>query len=227
MTLLTLIQEVTDLLGVPRPVVVVTSADQLVRQLLALAQEETRALAAEMAWPDLVEEAAFITAATSEQPGALPADHERMMPQTMWNRSTNTRLWGPTDAQTWQRAQVEPGILMWRIKTGMLMLWPVPAAGEQIAFEYVSKSRIRSADGTRKTLWTADDDEALLDEGLIGLGIRWRFKKAKGLDYAEDLEDYERRKGQITANAGGAPDLRIGGGRLVGSRDPFVREGSW
>lgn len=230
MTLRSLIQEAAAVVGIPRPANVFTSSDLAVQQLLSLAQRELKTLAAEHDWPALASEHVFTTAAASEQPNGLPPDFERFINGTMWNRTRNVRVNGPIDSQVWQRAQIEPGILIsslaWRLRGVRLHLLPVPPAGETIAFEFVSK-RLVQAGGFKRWVFEADDDECLLDENLITLGTVWRFKAAKGLDYAEDLDNYERAKARAIGQTGGAPVLRTDCQALVGPSDPQVPEGSW
>lgn len=50
---------------------------------------------------------------------------------------------------------------------------------------------MRLADGTLTGAFTADDNEFLLDDRLLTLGLIWRWKAQKGLDYSEDLQTYE------------------------------------
>ena len=49
-------------------------------------------------------------------------------------------------------------------------------------------------DSTDKAAFTIDTDLSRLSEELLTLDLVWRWKKAKGLDYAEDLADFERQK---------------------------------
>jgi hypothetical protein len=67
----------------------------------------------------------------------------------------------------------------------------VPVAGDTIAFEWVSKNWVTVAAGGTST-WTADADTGLLDEEIMTQGVIWRWKAAKGLEYAEDYNKYER-----------------------------------
>ncbi|MGZ2834050.1 hypothetical protein, partial [Pseudomonas aeruginosa] len=69
----------------------------------------------------------------------------------------------------------------YRIRANQLLFYPVPAAGQQVYFEFQSESTVLSSDGAvYKTSFTADDDVALLNPRLIKLGIKWRWKQAKG-----------------------------------------------
>jgi hypothetical protein len=231
MSLKTIIQEAAVLVGVPRPQVAMAATDLAVQQLVAHAQREISSLADEFAWPTAIGEHKFKTVAASEQPSGLPPDFDRIINGSMWNRTRNIQVKGPISPQDWQRAQVEPGVLIsemsWRIRGVRLQLWPVPSKDDEIAFEFVSKRIIQSGP-VKEWVWKTDDDVALIDESLITLGVIWRFKAAKGLSYDEDMANYERAKGRIMAFIGGAPTLHIDGGRCLGGpTDPQVPEGSW
>ena len=39
--------------------------------------------------------------------------------------------------------------------------------------------------------WAADSDLSLISERLIRLGAVWRWKRRKGFDYSEEMNDYE------------------------------------
>lgn len=231
MSLLTLIQNTTDLLGIPRPGVVVASTDQQVRQLFALANEEGRSLAGRFDWEVLNKEYTFTTAATPEQPNALPTDFGHFLSNTQYNRSTMRGVIGPITPQVWQQIQAQPALarvyLAFRLRGGVLIITPTPPAGETIADEYISSNWCTSADGTvPKPAFTADSDIALISEDLMQLGLRWRWRKTKGLPYGEDFDTYERECQMTMARDGGSTSINISGASYYGAL-PNIPEGNW
>ncbi len=50
---------------------------------------------------------------------------------------------------------------------------------------------MNAAGDTYKSAFSADDDTSILDSRLIELGTIWRWKAAKGLDYAQNYQNYE------------------------------------
>ena len=234
MSLLTIIQDVSNRIGLPVPSSVVGSSDTQVRQLLGLAQQEGKELSRRGPWQVLTKEKTITATATEEQTGAIPTDFERMIEGTFWNRSQDRRVVGPLTPQKWQMLQTGLYNLMWdayRIRGNDLLMSPVPVAGDTLAYEYVSKYWLTNAAGdTERAAWVADDDVALLDEELITLGVTWRFMKAKGLDYSEAFASYERMVERKLANDGGMAILDLNGDRLDGAGgayDPFISEGNW
>lgn len=213
MTLLAIVQDVCGRLSLPQPSAVVGSTDKQVIQLFELANEEGQELAARHPWQSLTREATFATVNAPGQAGALPADFDRFAPNSFFNRSTRRPMTGPVTPKEWQWIQAQPvyssAYLAFRERTGQFLIAPTPAAGQTIAYEYVSTNWAQSSGGTAQPAFLADSDTALLSEELIRLGLRWRFLRAKGLDYAEELAGYERRLEQAMARDGGSTALTL------------------
>ena len=213
MSLLSIIGAVSGQLSLPQPSAVASSTDRQVIQLWALANEEGASLARRHPWQALVEEQSFTTVASPAQGAALPADLDRFIPNSFFNRSTLRAMTGPITPRQWQWIQAQPAYstacLMFRERTGQFLIAPTPPAGETIAYEYLSRNWARSSGGAAQAAFLADADTAVLDEGLITLGLRWRFLRAKGLDYAEEMASYERELEQAMARDGGSTALNI------------------
>ena len=213
MSLLGLIGEVTGRLSLPTPSVVAGSSDRQVVQLMALANEEGSSLARRHPWQALVEEQSFVTVAAPAQAAALAADFDRFVPNSVFNRSTRRAMTGPITPRQWQWTRAQPAYasawLAFRERTGQFLVTPTPPAGETIAYEYLSRNWCRGSGGTPQPAYAADADVALIDEALISLGVRWRFLRAKGLDYAEEMASYERELEQAMARDGGSTALAI------------------
>lgn len=212
MSLLSVCQDAARVIGggrIPSAIVGAT-ADNLAQLLLALANEEGRSQMRRYAWQALQSEKVFTTTAADTQAGAVPPDFDRMIPETMFNRTRNRFVAGPMSAADWQRAKssaittINP---IFRMRGNLILFTPQQTAGETVAFEYVSKNWCESNTGTRQARWLADTDVALLDEDIMALGLIWRFRQRKGLSYAEDLEIYERRLMDAELRDGGRARL--------------------
>ena len=83
------------------------------------------------------------------------------------------------------------------VQTGLIVpmveFFPVLGVGEVITFVYAQGGWITNAAGQQypTPLWQADSDLSLLPERLIRLGAVWRWKRRKGFDYSEEMNDYE------------------------------------
>lgn len=200
-TILTIVRDVAALVGVGRPTTATGSTDVQVNQLLALANKEGQELTARHDWEELTYEATFPTVAAENQgllngtvvPATLGFHH--ILNDTIWNRTTTVGPGGPMTPVSWQAAKATSysgPYSQYRVRGGYLLLTPAPVAGNTLAFEWVGENWVSNAarDQTRSS-FTADDDFPLLDSRLIKLGLTWRWKAAKGLEYAQDFNDYE------------------------------------
>ena len=231
MTLLTLAQAACDIIGMPRPTSVMAGADQTARTMLSLAQREGRALARRWTWTALRKQQTFTTVAQTVQTGAVPSDFDRMVSETFWNRTDQLRVVGPVTPEEWQGLVASVALPIesaFQMRAGQIELYPVPTAGETYAYEYVSSQWCQSAGGTGQSAWAADTDTGLLDEELTTLGLVWRFKQSRGLDYAEDMTTYEEQVLQAMARDGTRRTARLAREIDYGAAHyPMVPEGNW
>jgi len=236
MTILSLVQKTARSVGLAVPTTVVGSTDRNTIQLLALANEEGEDLAARTQWTAMWKEQTFTQVAAALQgtiQGGIVSDgdYDYILNDTMWNRTTSLPVLGPLNTMDWQTLQAFPvtgPYQQYKIEQGKLYFDPAGAnATDTIAFHYKTTSWCESSGGTGRSEWTADTDVGRLDESLMRLGLIWRWKKQKGLEYAEDFNTYERRVMNAIARDGGAPRLQLAGGirhRLPGIMLPL---GSW
>ena len=232
MTLLSLVNEAQDILSVPTSTVVVGSTDDNVRMLRELANQEGRQLARSYDWEALSTEDTFTSVASAAQTGVLNSDFDHFIKGTMFNRTNSRRVAGPLTGEEWQSQQALSTSLLtdaFRVQGGVIQLTPTPDAGDTYAFEYISKNWCQSSGGTGQSSWQADEDVGLLDEDLMLLGVIWRFRKARGFDYAEEFNTYEEQKIQFQMRDGGKRTINYGNddNLFEGKRPPLVIEGSW
>jgi hypothetical protein len=203
MSLLTICQGAASSLSLPAITAIVGSTEANSALLLTLAKREGRELMRRHDWQNLVVAHTWTTTATVAQSLALPSDYDRFVPDVeIWNRSANSNLVGPTPSNTWQRLQsgISGGVTgWWRIIGNVLQVYPAPAAGLTFALDYVSKNYCESSGGTDQSDWAADSDLGRVPEHLIELGVMWRWLRAKGMDYAEELATYEREVEKASA----------------------------
>lgn len=231
MTLLSVVQNSCKRIGIPSPTAAFNSSDQQIIQLVGLAQQEGKELARRYAWQVLTTEKTFSSTAAETQTGAIPSDFDRFIDETFFNRTMKREVQGPLTAQQWQfhKSVVATTIVeAFRQRGNSVLITPTPSTGWTYAYEYVSKNWCESSGGTDQAAWAADTDVGILDEELMTLGVVWRWQRAKGLDYAESFNTYERQVAQAIARDGGKPRLNMGSGTALRSaRVPIVPDGSW
>ena len=235
MSLLSIVRDAWARLGVSDalPSAVMTSGDGNVAIMRALAVQEGKELAARATWQRLVKEATFTTVAAEVQPGVIPSDFDRAIPDTIWNYTEREPMLGPLEPQDWQALKaglVGPPDLYFRIRGGDFLILPAPPAGEDIRFEYVSTWWVdTNADGAADAAtFSADTDAPVLSEELVTLGIIWRWLKRNRLPYADEFAEYNTQVNQAIARDGFRTTVSMGGRRAdMGARFPRVPDGSW
>ncbi len=219
MTALTIIQDACSVLGLDVPTGVFSSTDSQVMQLRSLMNKEGKELAkgasTDHAWRVLITEKTFSTTAAAAQTGAVPTNFGWFLNGTMWNRSLTVRYEGPVSPQEWQQYQSISLVALpngvFRFRGSDLLIFPTPTASQTVAYEYVSKNWALSAASVALSAMTADTDTSLIDETLITLGVTWRFKASKGLDYAEDFRTYQLEVTKAIGRDGGRKANFLGG----------------
>ncbi len=218
MTILSICQDAAKEIGVPSPTAVIGSTDTTNIQLVAAANREGKNLVSGYDWQVLIKEKLHTTVATESQ-GALTTiatDFLRFSNDTMWNRTTDRKYYGPLNNSQWQRlkASVSSGITNYfRIRGGNLLFSPTPPANEQVAFEYISKNWVdTNSDGSANaTSYVADTNTTILDEDLITLGVIWRFLKQKGLPYDNQFQEYRLKLSEKQSKDGAKQIIRMAG----------------
>jgi hypothetical protein len=223
MSLLSTVQAACRLLSIPVPSVVSTSTDTQIQLLFELANEEGQEQARRYDWSLLTREWTFTSSAQTAQVGALPPDFDHFLHDTMFDRTTRRQVIFPITPQVWQAIQSQPQLnrvfLAGRLRGNgtttppsiAFIITPTPSSGDTVAYEYVTDNWATDAGGSPQTAYMTDTDVALLDESLIKLGLRWRFRKSKGLDYAEDFRTYETQVTIKEARDGGSTQLNTTG----------------
>lgn len=203
-TLLATIQEVCKRLAQPVPSTAFGSSDKAVVQMISILQEGLDVLASRGQWQELTTEYTWVTTAAEDQgsiltglgsPVVAPNGFSYMLPQTLWDRTNKLPLVGPLDSMDWQamKAWVINGPrYQFRLRRNKFLVNPVPTAGWTWAFEFISQNSISNTGGTSwYKRFAADSDIILLPDQIVQLDLRWRWKKEKGLPYAQDFEDCE------------------------------------
>jgi hypothetical protein len=233
MTLLSIIQNVSLEVGITKPTTVIGNTDLNIQQLLALANKTGQLLVSQNDWQGLIVEKTHTTLAQENQ-GVMTTLSDTgfryIIDNTMWNRTLNRPAPGPlsnTEWQTLKSSSITGPYQEFRLFQGNLYFIPAPSAGDTVVWEYVTKNYILDNDGsTSKATFAEDTDTIRIPEILIELGLVWRWKKTKGLDYAEDQDEFDRELALQVGRDGAKPHLRMD---RTETRRPglLVPDGSW
>ena len=165
---------------------------------------------------------------------ALPSDLAYLIVQTEWDRNFRWQLLGPLDAQEWQ--VIKSGIspvgprMRFRIMQGQFYINPVGSAStvytDNIVYEYVSNQWVGTASAPTvgvQTAYQLDSDVSLINEDLLTMSLKWRFLKAKGLDWQADFAEFNTKKDKLTGRSASARSLplnsRASGLRLLNAQN--------
>lgn len=102
----------------------------------------------------------------------------------------------------------------WIIYGDLMRFQPAPASESTAIFPYIAKNFARDA-GTLalKSEFTADTDAFLLPERLLTLGLVWRWRENKKLDFTGDQEAFTKALSEYAAKDKGSKVIRKGGRR--------------
>jgi len=219
MTLFTIAKLTLESNGWKAPVASVSaSPDDNMKQVLALANKEILALAFRRTWPILVKDNPIVTMA-GQSDYDLPVDFHHIVNPSVYYASQYYTVKGnlqPLEYIRYVNNLVGPNssVTGYRIqqKIKKIRLIPTPATdGEQLVYFYVSKNLVVGSDGNEKILFSQDDDTSLIDEDLVELGLNWRWREKKGMEYSAEIMEYKGAVDQRYAQYLALPEFPIGG----------------
>lgn len=220
MTLLSAVNNAQRLLSLAVTSGVVADGQETQNLLLGIANMEAAEVLErdEYDFPLLRRTKSFTASLASLQASGKPSDFQRAIAETFWNQSNDRKIYGPLTDKEWAIAYGSPVTsAAWQsamFRYDGLHIFPVPTVADTIAYDYIINTPALANDGTTyKTAFTADNDTYLLGDRLLTLGVVWRYKQAKGRDYAEDLKNYELAlAAKYRADRGAARELSIAPG---------------
>ena len=233
-TILTIVQDFTEKLGLPRPSAVVGVQEKSVRQFRALLQEAVSDLG-EYFWESQKLRKTWLSVAGQDQ-GTLVSifgdGYDALVPETMWNDDRHMRVFGPVTSPVWQAFQTLPNagpeFQCW-ISGGHLYISPALEAGENMSAIYQSKYGVLAVDGTTtKERITADDDSLLFPTNVVLRALEWKWRKQKGESGWED--DYNAYITLVSRSLvkSGMPTLSLDGARSLTAKPGItIPAGSW
>lgn len=230
-TCLQIIQDVCQRVNLPSPTSAAQSADPAIIQMVALANKEGEWLS-NKDWAVLTQETSFITQASQVQTtlDVTAPGLKNIINDTIWNRDLRRPVYGPMTAQRYQQVQAAVFAGPWNqfiIQRNQILFFPVPAAGQTCWFQYVTRYWCQSVSGQGQDRFMADTDVLLLRDDLFKLGLEWRWKKAKGLEYAQEFADYEDFLADAYARDGTKDVVNMGSAKYDVWPGVLVPSGSW
>lgn len=150
-----------------------------------------------------------MTAATTY---ALPTDFRGLVPDTAFVvGNVNTVQW-PCPPDVWallKAGSVNPGAVLIVRQFGADIQIHNPLNGNTLMFEYLSEALFTDSTGTTpKERFTVNGDLWSLDDDLLMLDLKWRWKKEKGLnDWQIDAAEYRSYRNSLLAAENGSRSI--------------------
>jgi hypothetical protein len=224
MSLLTICHDAADEIDILRPATIVNNVSPDARTLLRLANKVGRKIMKVFPWQILRKEHTFTAVAGETQTGIIPADFDRFVAETFWNRSGTVLITGPISSVEWQGLKAmdqTPEYPKFIYQGDVVKIIPGMGGGETLAFEYISENWCKASDTTPKSSFTADTDTGIIDEELLTRALVLEYLSSKGQPASKALVDYETYFNDLVGND--QPTARIllsadifGGGRHFG-----------
>lgn len=198
MTLLSVVKDVCEVVGVQRPSLVFGNLidKRTMEEMAALATEMAQRIAYDSGkdWT-ILKKVATLTGDGVADAFNLPADYKRMLlTSELWkSTSIQTPMAYIVDTNEWVRRRNQPWTSAWGEWTmlgGQIVIQPVMGVGVTATFGYLNKNCIALASSGVGDTFMADDDNFILGDRLLKLAMIWQWKANKGSPYAEDLATY-------------------------------------
>jgi hypothetical protein len=201
---------------------IASNSDGTAVQIKELAITELENLSQQYDWPQLEVAYSFDTV-VGQLNYVMPDDFNKMVTDSVFNASQYYSIRGSIEIQEWQyrRNGMYASLdrqhyrLTFNGVNFVLELAAPPTQVETLLLEYQTTEYARAANGTSKPVYELDDDVSKVPENLIKLGLKWRFRMAKGMDYSAALSEYNNTLKQRFANVHNAASIPVGGRRLL------------
>lgn len=183
---------------------------QIAVELSDLANEVADDIAGSHQWQDLTKIATLVADGT-QTAFDKPVDYDRMLIGGGIQKA-GSWLWDyrhVPSVEEWLHIQNGSFVGLrnaWILLGGQFQFNPAPTGSAN--FAYISKNWARGEDGTPKAAFDRDDDTFVLPERLITLGLTWRWREQKGLEYAEDMASYEKALSEAQVRDAGPSVIR-------------------
>lgn len=186
MSLLTIVQGLARNVGLPVPDLVVTASNREWVEALELSALCGEELARRVDW-GVLHTTTTLTGTGANVSLPLGANFSRVRSVSAVTNSDGSIV-RPLSRAEWATLTPQEGIPRYYLLEGQnVTLWPYLATGSTATVS--GQSKAWCSNGT--DAWTNDTETALVDEGLIQKGLIVRWRRQKGMEYADYEAEYE------------------------------------
>jgi hypothetical protein len=231
---LTIVQDFCKRVGLPVPAVAAGSTDDTTVQVVGLLNEGIQDIIDRYALQQLTTYKSFQHA---NGPNYLALDLTKDVPDwkyteqlTLWDEGTRLTLWGPATTQQWAQMmtmKIAPAPYVYILIGNAIRIYPVPDIPASVTFSFYYQSRCGVTDGTNVyETYDKDTYSPRIPTYLVEADLKWRWKKEKGLPYAEDQRIAESMLVNLVGRSP-QPILNLDAGERSYAPGIFVSPGSW
>jgi len=191
-TVLVLVSDFTEKMGLPTPSALVGATDKSTKQLRSVLRETIYDLG-RYRWQQARIRTTFTSVNASLQ-GTLTVlfgtGYNGLVKDSMWNDTRNMRIFGPISDQAWQALQTLPNAgpeySCW-VSRDSLYISPTLPAGETISAVYITKYNVLSVDNvTYQERILNDGDKLVFPDDCVLRLMEAKWRKQKGESGWED-----------------------------------------
>lgn len=170
--------------GIEKPASVYGSSDRTWQEALEFANETGRELLRRFDWSDLYEETPIVGTG-SDTTHTLPAGFDRLA-KGISVKSGTTPL-RPLTQREWGGLTAVQGTPRYYLLDGStIKFWPYLASAEVVTVGYIKDQFC-----TGGASFLADNDTVVFPDDVFGLGLIVRWRRQKGMPYADFEAEYE------------------------------------
>lgn len=239
MSLISICQDVAGEVGWPVPQAVASNqTDATAIQMFALARKELEALA-DKNWPHLDVDYSFSTI-IGQDTYVLPEDARVLMQNSAYDKSQYFGIRGSVGSQEWLVRKYGMLANLWcttfRVlynPTLAIQLDTTPQEVRDLTISYRSSNLaiagasisgpLSANEGDSIPNYMGDSDVPRIPERLVKLGLTWRFRRAKGLDFSAELAEYNATVEGEFAQYKAQADIPVGRSQYFNTEWPLTQ----
>ena len=160
--------------------------------------------------------ATTVTLSFSQVRYTFPADFDRLVDDTQWDKTQNWPIYGPESPQQWQWLKsgfvASTPIYRFRQMGGLFQIWAPMVQDDYSGFEYISNYWVGVSTPLTlsKTSFTVDTDVCVFPDRLMIAGLKFRFAEMEGLERAVAYErEWVRQLNIAKASDAGSKTLSM------------------
>lgn len=186
MKIIDIVNDVCDVVKIDRFNSVYGANDENAQTMLTLALEGGSEIARRVDWRDLVKTFAVVSA-----PSAFPSDFERVIPGGSVMTAAGEFVRPVSSRGQWRFMTAHPSVQPYYFLSETGVDFSPASAAIGASLLYLSREWVRASNGSTSSMIQSDDDEPIFPSELLIKNLVWRWRRYNGLDYSDQLAEFE------------------------------------